>query len=306
MTDENKDLEFIKELTDGSVEKEETFTEEEKANFNNDGHTDFDDEAPSTETKSEKKDDKKKPEASKKKEEPKGEELSDNEKRLQGELESTEKRRKDTEVAFQAANQEKIRLQAIVDKQKTESTPKPGATGEEDEESLLFGTDDPDGETKKGDGPTKAEPKEETVTKAELDDVKRRQDEAETQRNIDNWKTEVDKVKADGKHDDFDFIVYDIFNEALETSPAVQEKFEKKGSSPEAAYELGLEIKKYKDALDGKKNDDNKEEVIGDPEEEEEELDPSSALGGNSAGTSTKPSSSPTNVVSNVNSFFDS
>jgi len=212
-------------------------------------------------------------------------------------LEKTEKRRKDTEKAYQAERQERLRLEKELAKKDESSQKPPEDKNDEDDENLLFDVDDPDDDGKDPEKETK--PTDDSV-KAKLEEVEQKTEELEKKQALEAWERASDKVRED--HKDFDEVVYQNFYKAFETSPKVQEKFREKGSTPEAAYELGLEIKKYNDAISGdtksnEKTDDTGSQQTGEnaetqkPPEQKADLDPSDALGGNSSGSA--PSTSP-------------
>jgi len=308
MADETNDLGFITEMEVSELDTS-SLTEEEKANLSNDGHIDFG-KAPETETDKEEKPVKNKDDQPEETVPPvkENEETgpSENEIALQKERDIAEKRRKDTEKSFQAERQKNIKLQAELDRRKTESPRK--SVKPKDDADLLFGEDE-DGEITVDDGSQVTKDQNgDTEVQTTLEEIKQKQEEleqsqieAEKQRAIDAWSVAEEKAKVDKA--DYQEVVYDVFYKAFEASPAVQEKFAAKGSTPEAAYELGLELKKYEDALGGKKPETKIEgdNTADTNKPKEAKLDPTQALRDNSSSTAAKTPQLTNNVVSAVN-----
>lgn len=312
MADEAKDLEFIDEL-EGSELSADGLSDEEKTNLTNDGHSEFGDEVSKDEDKSEKKDDQKKVDTTSK-DDKKSEESSaaekdqsDKDAEWQAKLDANEKRRSDTEKAFQKEHQEKLDLQRKLDKQKKESSLKKKKVQKpKDDADLLFGDEepgiDPDGDKNiDTEGDSEIKEKLEGIEQKQ-EEQEKRQEELEKQRRLDVWEAEVEKVKVDKP--DFNEVVYGVFHSAFETSPEVKAKFAEKGSTPAAAYEIGLELKGYKDALEGKKVEKKSAKVEEKDTEKEEGIDPTEALGGNSTGKS-KPSTNTNDIRSDIDEALD-
>ena len=291
MAEEKDGMEFLDEIGDSELGVD-GLSDEEKANLDNDGHIDFGEEASISDDDSDgkgKKDEK--PDASSEESKENESDKPDN-KDLQSELEKIEKRRKDTEKAYQAEHQARLKLEKELDEaKKQKESSQEEDDDDDDDENLLFDVDDPDDE--EGNDSDKEEKPTDDSVKAELDEVKQKTEELEKKQALEIWERASDKVRE--KHTDFDEVVYDHFYKSFEASPKIQEEFRKKGSTPEAAYELGLKIKGYNDALEGNKektDDTGSQQSAEDTNKAKAGVDPSEALGGNSSGSTAKPSSS--------------
>ena len=148
---------------------------------------------------------------------------------LEAELAKSDKRFRDNQGSFTRSQQENAKLKQELADLKAEKA------ADEDNDGKDWFDDNPDAEAEEKKDKNNPEVDEKTnqrIQNLEADAQKRAEQEA-----INKWEAAEAPVKE--KHDDYDEIVYKTLEPELETNPALFEEFQKKGATPEVAYEMG-------------------------------------------------------------------
>lgn len=139
------------------------------------------------------------------------------------ENELLKKRLHDNQAAYHKANQELLNARKENELLKAAKSDKP--TGEESE---WFAPDGEDLDKK----PVETDPKHA--------DLEKKVSDLERQAWQDKWDMAAEPVRA--KYADYNMIVEEVLGSEFETNAELQKRFQEKGATPEAAYELGREL----------------------------------------------------------------